>query len=460
MSFKIGSKLVIFDSAYNGPDTGGMFGQYDSSANRLESVSSGHNLYFNNSTQVVEITAPEITYSSGRSNVILNLKNTDTNDNAIQHMFLKINGNRQIKGYKKLTGTDIGYIVPTNFSSSNRGAGQALDISSDGLNWYFGHTGDNTIYHFTNTVPWGVSTITSSSSFDHSAYYTRADPDSGGSRRYKALRVSEDGEKMYIMTGDYAGNLRARIDQFTLNTPYSLSSVTHDSSFNFKIPKLGDYGGISFTTDIDSTNNNIMQLWDFDRDGKRILVTNNLGDRTAVLKLFTPWDLSKVRTETLGKFYGFPNSGSGSTIRECRLDKDGKTARMYRSSSLSSGYGGLRSYDWKHPWQIWSSFDSTFEERPSEQANSGGRIYTTWHMRPGGHHFIGLLGYVLGDRLYKINTQDSANATEIAELAFPPNVHFENGYQPDFPDSGEALWLEMLSFDSGNNWYAKKIYGG
>ena len=48
MSFKIGSNLVIFDSAYNGPDTGGMFGQYDSSANRLESVASGHNLYFNN----------------------------------------------------------------------------------------------------------------------------------------------------------------------------------------------------------------------------------------------------------------------------------------------------------------------------------------------------------------------------------------------------------------------------
>ena len=81
-------------------------------------------------------------------------------------------------------------------------------------------------------------------------------------------------------------------------------------------------------------------------------------------------------------------------------------------------------------------------------------------MRPGGHHFIGLLSYVLGDRLYKINTQDSATSSEIAELAFPPNVNFENGYQPDFPDSGEALWLEMLSFDSGNNWYAKKMYGG
>ena len=458
MSFKIGSNLVIFDSAYNGPDTGGVFGQYDSSANRLESVSSGHNLYFNNSTQVVEITPPEITYSSGRSNIILNLKNTDTDDNAIQHMFLKINGNRQVKGYKKTTGTDIGYYTPTEFNSSNRGAAKALDISADGLNWYLGHDADDTIYHYTNTVPWGVSTISLSTSFDHSAHYAAADPDSSGARVYKALRVSEDGEKMYIMTG--ANNLRTRIDQFSLSTPYSLSSVTHDSSFFFKIPMKTPFSNFGFITDIDSTNNNITHLFDFDRDGKRVLVANNDGDRTAVLRLDDAWDLSKVRTETLGKYSDFVNTSSGDFIQECRLDKDGKTVRVYRGNTIGSAYAGVRSHTWKNPWQLWSSFDSTFDEKPSEKPNSGSRIYTTFHMRPGGHHFIGLLSYVLGDRLYKINTQDSATSSEIAELIFPPNVNFENGYQPDFPDSGEALWLEMLSFDSGNNWYAKKMYGG
>tara|TARA_R110001632_G_scaffold12408_2_gene43176 strand:- start:151 stop:1524 length:1374 start_codon:yes stop_codon:yes gene_type:complete len=457
MSLKIGSKVVIFDSAYNGPDTGGMFGQYDSSANRLESVSSGHNLYFNNSTQVVEITPPEITYSSGVSNIILNLKNTDTNDNAIQHMFLKINGNRQVKGYKKATGSDIGYYTPTEFNSSNRGAAQALDISADGLNWYLGHNADDKIYHYTNTVPWGVSTISLSSSFDHSAYY--ANKDSSGGREYRGLRVSEDGEKMYVMTGNSLYNIHTRIDQFSLSTPYSLSSVTHDSSFSFKIPMKSPFSSVGFYGDIDSTNNNITQLFDFDRDGKRVLVANNEGNRTAVLRLDDAWDLSKVRTETLGKYSDFVNV-SYQFINECRLDKDGKTARVYKGTTVGSSYAGLLSWDWKHPWQLLGSFDSTFEERPSETPNSGSRIYKSFHMRPGGHHFIGLLSYVLGDRLYKINTQDSATSSEIAELAFPPNVNFENGYQPDFPDSGEALWLEMLSFDSGNNWYAKKMYGG
>lgn len=469
MSFNIGvedsafgsqNSKVIDDSGYTGPNMGGVFGDYDSNSNLLAGVSSGHNLYFNSSTQVVEITAPAISYSSGRSSIILNMKNTDTDDNAVQHIYLKINGNRTVKGYKKTTGTDIGYVGVANFSSSNRGMAQAFDISSDGLNWYFGHDQDNTIYHFTNTVPWGVSTISSSSSFDHSSY-VQCTYDSGSSRVYKALRVSEDGKKMYIFSRAEGSQLKGKIDQFTLNTPYSLSSVTHDSSFFPKISiRSYNKGTTAFSNDLDSTTNSVLNFIDFDRDGKRVLVANEYGQKSAVLLLDSAWDLSKYTTETMANYSAVGTAGSGQGIGESRLDKDGRTLRVYRTSGIGSGYGEARSWRWKTPWTLYETFDSSFDYKKSETPNSGSRIYESWHMRPGGHHFIGTLNYVLGDRLYKVNTQDSSGSVGPAPLIFPPNVNFQDGVAPEMPDSGEELWLELLSFDSGNNWYAKKIYGG
>ena len=446
MAFKIGSKTVVHDEGHTGIDIEGHTATIGAS-NALSGDSSGHVLNFNNTSQIIEVTAPDITYSSGKSNVILNFSNVDS-ASKIQHVYIKAIGNNSISGHGR-DPSQIDSATPTNFDG---GQAHSFDISSNGLNWYVNRRDSNTIYSYTNTAAWDVTTLSSDQSLNHSGQFTHGGKDSAGQWEVKGIRISADGYKLFVNTRPVTYTT-SKVHQYSLSTAYDLSTASHDSSFYFKIPSV-DYADAAISY-IGDSNNGVRDIIDFHRSGTRVLVSNE-NNITAVLVLDSAWNLSGTKkVESWGKFDDITDSGNAV---QTRLDYDYHTVRNFKTGA---SYGSYQSFRWTEPWQLYETFDSSFTTITKETTNGVNLLnLNDFKFRPGGHHLVGLFNDSTGDKLYKYDTEDSASAIVPASLGFPINVKWQGGYQPLFADSGSNLWMEFLSFDSGYNWYAKEIYKG
>ena len=100
-------------------------------------------------------------------------------------------------------------------SEQGSGYGRSFVLSSDGTKMYLGQFGLANIYQYTLTTPWDISTAT----YDNKSFFTGdhvALPTS--------LFLSSDGTKLYMAAQDTAS-----IHQYTLSTPWDISTATYDN---------------------------------------------------------------------------------------------------------------------------------------------------------------------------------------------------------------------------------------
>lgn len=459
MAFKIGSKTIFEDSAYTGFDMGGhsAYAEHPTETYTLEwsgsgipLIGGGRNFNLNRTGTIVEMNPPSNAYSSGGSNVIHDFITDQGDANAsntspIQHFYLKIVGARNVKGMcESVKGPGYAGIPEHNYgpSTSNTNDLSCMEWDKYGRYFYAAHKGDRKVYQWYTTASWGVSTLSS-----YSPDYLDIDgiiPDSDDMNRM-SIRMSWDGNKFYIKN---SGNVSTNsIYQFSLSTPYEIDTATLDSTYT-----------------ITGTSNDVFQndnALEFKNTGTRLLMFGN--DYTKVFKLNTPWDLSSIDSSNeygtgwkdSAKDWGHGRDGAFSSENGTRLDPDNRYVRVFETGQYYQGY---HNYRWREPWVLKNSLDSTFDKE--KNSLDFAQSVKDFKLRPGGMHLTSLLPTNGGDRLYKYNTEDSAGATEPRPLTFGDFVQFQDGYCPEFPDSGENLWLEFMSFDSGQTYYAKKIYKG
>lgn len=406
-------------------------GNYDSAASAF---SGGGSILETGAAHYIKQTPPAVTYSSGRSNYLIFDQKSDRSKNLGQNFIMEIPGRSGVSGLGK-SQTQIGWYVPNGFGSGRECT--KFDISPDGLHWYIGNDDEERILYYTNTVPWGVSTVSYNDDLSTTAQF-RESAVSG--RETRQIRISEDGYWFFILEG---GSTPYSLHQYSLSTAFDLGTASHDSTItNFQMSLPG-----SITEDI--------EFFEFRRDGKEILVGGS--SYTAVLSLSEAWDYnsSDIEVQSYGNFSLKPSFGS---FGELRLDPDYKNYRRnYYDGLVNTGL--MRTYRWKTPWYIGATYADTFEYKTKE-STSGLLSFVDFKVRPGGHHVVFLFNYTLGDRLYKYNFQDSAGHVVPESFTFPPYVHFENGAMPDFPLTGETLYLEFMTPDSGDTYYAKELYRG
>ena len=444
MALKISNDIVINDDAQilEGSITKNVTtGNYDSA---VSAFSGGGSILDTGAAHYIKQSAPNITYSSGRSNYLIFDEKTDRSKNLGQNFIMEIPGNSGVSGFGKSV-TQIGYITIPGFSSG--GDAENMDISPDGLNWYIFHKGDLRVKSYTNTVPWGVSTVSYDDYLDVSSQISSSDT-------IYALRISEDGYWLYIIAGD-------NIYQYTLSTAFDISSASYDGSISRDAPVDGP-----------NPNNLKIQWLDFRRDGKKVLVadhgkagyevdfgpdsandiTDPPEDFCAIWDLSTPWDLTSTKTRESWAKYSI-----GGQARSARVDPDSRFVRTVAYSMFN--VGSIAARKWLTPWYLDSDRDTSWLNVPKDTP-SGYNIlsFTDFKVRPGGHHAALLFKYNSGDRLYKYNIQDSSGAVVPESFTFPPYVHFEDGAVPEFPLDNETLYLEFMTPDSGENYYAKELY--
>jgi hypothetical protein len=430
MALKINNDIVINDDLQIpvGNSTKNITtGNYDSA---VSAFSGGGSILETGAAHYIKQTPPTVTYSSGRSNYLIFDQKSDRTKNLPNNFIMEIPGNSGISGLGKRF-SQIGWYVPNGFGSGREAA--KFDISPDGLHWYIGNDDEERILYYTNTVPWGVSTVSYNDDLSTTAQF-RESAVSG--RNIKQIRISEDGYWFYILEGS---GTPYSLHQYSLSLPFDLGTATHDSTItNFQMNLPG------------SITDNII-LFEWRRDGKEILVRGS--SYTAILSLNIPWDFysSSIEVQSYGN-WTFSSSGSA------RIDPDYKNLRINYYDGLSNT-GWMKTYRWKTPWHIGATYADTFEYKTKE-STAGLLSFNDFKIRPGGHHVAFLFSYVLGDRLYKYDFTDSAGHVVPESFTFPPYVHFENGAVPDFPLTGETLYLEFMTPDSGDTYYAKELYRG
>lgn len=188
---------------------------------------------------------------------------------------------------------------------------RALFVSPDGTKMYTVGNTNNTIYQYTLSTPWDISTATYDS--------VSLDVSSQSPNATHGLFISPDGTELY--TNDATTN---KIIQYTMSTGWDLSTATFTRSIN--------PSGI--TTSIRGPN--------FSLDGKRMYVLEAFTPLVYQYNLSTAWDIS---TASGGTSTSIASDGIASSTPI--ISDDGSTMLIVTSSPLT-----LRQYNLKTPYDV------------------------------------------------------------------------------------------------------------
>jgi hypothetical protein len=148
---------------------------------------------------------------------------------------------------------------------------QMLFLKVDGTSFYlWGQTEEN-LYQYDMTTAWDLST----------AFYTGLSFSPSNETTLierNPIAFSSDGSKLYVMEDEFSGT--QKIFQYTLETPWSLETVTYDE-------KSADFDQLgALTPDIQGIT--------FKNDGTRIYLVSLLHGGVYQVDLTTAWDISTV----------------------------------------------------------------------------------------------------------------------------------------------------------------------
>lgn len=283
--------------------------------------SSGTQMFVMNDTEVHRYTlstANDVSTASYDAVVLSTFP--ETGDAGVQKFVFSADGS---KGYLASTGAFDGIIQYATVATTN-----TLDLSSG---TYFSMSGTSGMdIAFSNPPPSGVgyaaqieieNTDTSWRADEESYDYKRFEPYSqlGGSGN--DVYISPDGTKMFCSSD--ADDI---VYQFTLSTPYDVSTATYDSK-NF---------------DFTSFEGNLEAIF-FKPDGTKIFLTGSSSDLIREFPLSTAWDISTVGSLTAN----LNSSGKDNFPTGIFIGDDG--TKLYMVGTQSDA---VHQYDLSTAWSL------------------------------------------------------------------------------------------------------------
>ena len=185
----------------------------------------------------------------------------------------------------------------------------ALAFSSDGAKMYVSGGYNSTIYQYTLSTPWDVSTASyASKSFNvTTAPMYGYGPD--------GIRFNSDGTKMFVVT-----NINKDILEIALSTAWDVSTA----SYTQKV----DAGGIYSPWGLE-----------FNDDGTKVYITSSSNLRIYQFALSSAWDISTMATAGT-----YANITVATEIDDIKLSSDG--TKLYYANN------GIGQYTLSTPWDI------------------------------------------------------------------------------------------------------------
>ena len=202
------------------------------------------------------------------------------------------------------------YYTSKAFNTSSQATAMwGLCFKSDGTKAYIVGTSNNIIYQYTLGTPWDLSTISYASlSFNTSSQATNV----------IALAMSADGTKVYVH------DLSHNIYQYTLGTPYDISTASYASK--------------TFSTSAQDSGGRGLYL---SNDGSFVYIAGSTNTTLYQYLLTTPYDISTaVYTDIIVNVVNEMPANNDSALS---LSNDG--TKVYVSASNSDATSGIIEYN-------------------------------------------------------------------------------------------------------------------
>lgn len=179
----------------------------------------------------------------------------------------------------------------------------ALVMHPDGTSFYMSGIASDRLRQYTMSTPWDITTASSTSSLDVSAQDNQP----------RGMYISTDGTKGYMV-----GVTNDNVHQYTMSTPWVLSTMTYDSvSYDVQaaVPLLTVPNGMAFSA-----------------TGEHMFVCN-ASAITYQFSLSTPWDISTASYDTVS----FDSSSEDTSLMDVRFADTGSGVKMYLVGNAGRG---------------------------------------------------------------------------------------------------------------------------
>ena len=210
-----------------------------------------------------------VTASAGTGNITVSWTNpTDVGGSAITGYAISSNPSVPISPPSLITAS----YTSKSFSLESQGSGDihyAMTFNSDGTKAYFSGYGAASIFQYSLSTAWDISTT----SYDSVSLDTSGQTSSGQS----GLVFSPDGSKLYMVSYN-----TDTVYQYTLTTPFDLST--------------GSYASKSL--DISSQDNNPQDMY-IKSDGTKLYVLGDTNNSIFQYTMSTPFDLSTASYDSV-----------------------------------------------------------------------------------------------------------------------------------------------------------------
>lgn len=291
--------------------------------------------------------------------------------------------------------------------SGQTNAGRGIAWKPDGTRYYLASEGTATyrrVYQYNLSTAWDISTASYSNQGNISSQASAA----------KGLAFKPDGTKMYVACDD-----NNDIFQYSLSTPWSISTISYDNKFAY----IGDREGN--VTDVT-----------FKPDGTKMFIIGKAGDEINEYSLSTAWDVStasytRVKSvssqTTLPEGFDFNSDGTELIVAG---DDSPSTIHSY---TLSTAYD-ISTLVFKDSFDA-SGVVNNGDLRGVVYGNNDTKFYTTDNQ---------------DDEINQFTVSGAAST-----ITWPSSVKWPDGFTPVKPGIGSVRTYTLVTADGGTTYYGK-----
>lgn len=314
----------------------------------------------------------------------------------------------EITGANVVTGYDLANASYDNKSfsvSSQEGSLRGTEFNSDGTKLYVVGTDSDSVFQYSLSTAYDVSTA----SYD-SVSFSVASQDTAPS----GIRFKTDGTKMFIV-----GFANDNVYEYSLSTAFDISTASYTTSFSVATQDTAPLG-LAFKT-----------------DGTRMYIAGNTNDNIFQYSLSTAWDISTA---------SYDNKAANITPQDTIVVDVGFKSDGTKMFVAGSSGEDINQYTLSTAWDVsTASFDNVIFETHNEETNING-----FTIKPDGTKFY--TSGTTSDTVF----QYSFSSSSLATIAYPASVKFSGGTTPSAPANGEKDLLVFITTDGGTTYFGKQ----
>ena len=229
------------------------------------------------------------------------------------------------------------------------------------------------------------------------------------------VRFNNDGTKMYIV-----GYSTDAMYEYDLSTAYDISTASYNS--------------VSFSI---SGQTSTCRGFDFKPDGTKVYAIEQTGSTVYQYSLSTAWDLSTASYDSVS----FSAASQDSDSTGLGFSSDG--TKMFIAGIINDS---VFQYSLSTPWDVsTASYDNISKNIVAQVANLLGL-----NIHPNGTYYYGYNGNT--DQIFQYSMTSSATAT----ITWPTSIEWAGGMSPAAPATGETDLFTFSTDDGGTSYIGLK----